>query len=1002
MDSLTIAEKKFEKRQWDNIETSTNPFLRKSSKFMKEAGIEIGWTGTYTKQILKTRELNFKGDLYEVYRKTFTKTFSKLLEKLNIKAFNKEYDENNDNDAKSVENNTHNNSKNKNKNIKKGNNNNKHGSGQDKKNKIAEGIINKNIDKDIKELNKITADKLLTNVSHFQLTETGLLNLVMWNIKILEHIKNLKLTKKNPPLQIYDAGLSLSRAIEYYKNIDGISIKLIQDASKVLKKLDKYICYSDLQIKNSDLITECIFDTIGYDRCLNLYTDQYYLLQNMYNNIKYNIPSFISYTTPPGSGKTTLVVALAGMVSTCTKQEKQVVYVCYNNLVRTEVSKMLFQSGTEFAIISDCICTPHFSCYDGKKVRIKGGEASNYNHNVSADKKKTKGEILKIEMSKMEKRCDTYPKVLVCDLTSTRELFKMKGAQDKYVAYIDEPTAGSENIENIMLKCYVEIMMTCPKYTVCLSATMPKITEIPIIIQHFKDEYEKINIDEETITFFNKQNQKQEKLTLKQKNNKKASAYAEINMDDNDDNDESNETNKHTNEKENTENNKFVFSLKTISVETITSTRIPINCVAIDENGFIVFPHQYVETNDDLLKIIDMIEENYFLKRFYTSHVMYDLIDKINVNYSKKIKNEYNDDKSINEYNFDNNFKTLSDINHTNIRTYCLKLLKCISEINDDELIVSLRNNTSKYSEIGFDDNTCCTTTAHLNLGSNLVIKKQPNDFLNTVDKSGFLSDAPQLKELFKNYDKVKANYEKQCSNIKKDKEIQGDDNARSLSELNAPMMEWDDKHIINSTTHIKKYTNGYDFKNDIPMLKTPFISQINEEELKLLPDKYDQALMGGVSIYDPSISLLKSYNDIYNDIAFSMADKSNLTYIVSNEAIIYGTNLPIEKVIVDDDMKLTQNMIYQLIGRAGRLGKSKSACVVFKGKEIMRLAFSFKERNVEAENINEFSKIVLHSIHEKKQGEIKNLNEKLARENLIKERMEKFEREKAQKQTIQ
>ena len=44
--------------------------------------------------------------------------------------------------------------------------------------------------------------------------------------------------------------------------------------------------------------------------------------------------------------------------------------------------------------------------------------------------------------------------------------------------------------------------------------------------------------------------------------------------------------------------------------------------------------------------------------------------------------------------------------------------------------------------------------------------------------------------------------------------------------------------------------------------------------------------------------------------------------------------------------------MLYQLIGRAGRIGKSKSACVVFMGEENMRKTFSSKEINVEAQNI--------------------------------------------------
>lgn len=838
MDFINISTEKFTARQWNNIEKTTDPKIREISISMSEFGREIGSKGEYNPPKLSAKSFNSDENIYNILRISFIREFKSIIELCDEFIFD---------DKEKIS------QKNKNKKVK-------HGAGQDRVREIKLRKIREIIDRDISDLKNI--DYKSPSTTRFQMSESGLLNYMIWCLRIKEYNnKNKKRTTR-----IYDAGLSLSRAIKYYSDIDNISEKLISDAKIVLVSLEKEISFWKLQTNYSDLITESTFEYLGYERCLRLYEDQYSVLKEIYSSIKNNSPKFICYTTPPGSGKTTLTVALGRLIFSMTNGEKQVIYVCYNNLVRTEVAKMLFQSNTEFAIISDCICTPHFSCYNGKKPSDGG-------------RKKFDDLELRLnhEMTRMKKMCDKYPKVLICDLVSAQRILKKKNSDKTYIAYIDEPTSGSECPNSPMTYCYTDIMMNCPKCTVCLSATMPDKSEIPIVIDNFLKRY---NAD----------------------------------LDD---------------------------------VKTITSCRIPINCVAINADGFVVAPHQFVETIEDLSDTIKMINKNHFFKRFYTSYTLYDLLDKIKKRGYEKLL--------INDYSFDNNFKTLSDINHQNIRNYCIKLLEFIIEQQDLVLIDELKVIETKYSEIGFNQETCCTSSSYLNLGSNLIIKKDPKEFLKIAES--YIDTTPKLKNIFKDFYRSKENYEKECQRIEKSNSIQGDDNSRLLSALNTPILDWDDKYVINSSKHLQNNCRNYDFSNDHKLLKHSFINQVQVDELEYLPDTYDRALMAGISIYDPSISLLKSYNDLYNDIAFSMADRSNLSYIVSNEAITYGTNLPIHKVIIDHDIDFTQNMFHQLIGRAGRLGKSKTACVVFMSIMSMKKTFSFKERNIEAENINEMAK---------------------------------------------
>ena len=92
---------------------------------------------------------------------------------------------------------------------------------------------------------------------------------------------------------------------------------------------------------------------------------------NIYKSLEFKKPIILNYQTPPGAGKTTLVIALSRIVSAF---GKQVIYVCYNDIVRKEVSKMLFHSGTSFAIVSDCHIKPHNSCFSSKKNKGRPSE----------------------------------------------------------------------------------------------------------------------------------------------------------------------------------------------------------------------------------------------------------------------------------------------------------------------------------------------------------------------------------------------------------------------------------------------------------------------------------------------------------------------------------------------------------------------------------------------------------------------------------------------------
>lgn len=81
--------------------------------------------------------------------------------------------------------------------------------------------------------------------------------------------------------------------------------------------------------------------------------------------------------------------------------------------------------------------------------------------------------------------------------------------------------------------------------------------------------------------------------------------------------------------------------------------------------------------------------------------------------------------------------------------------------------------------------------------------------------------------------------------------------------------------------------------------------------------------LFCGVAIYSKN-----ERSSYYLNKVEELASANFLAYIICDESLCYGTNFPISNVILTDTLaqKLSMNEMFQLIGRAGRVGQSWTA----------------------------------------------------------------------------
>jgi hypothetical protein len=135
----------------------------------------------------------------------------------------------------------------------------------------------------------------------------------------------------------------------------------------------------------------------------------------------------------------------------------------------------------------------------------------------------------------------------------------------------------------------------------------------------------------------------------------------------------------------------------------------------------------------------------------------------------------------------------------------------------------------------------------------------------------------------------------------------------------------------------------------------------ITDKELKLLPYDRSAMLLSGIGIYDPI-----GNSELENSVSMREATNGRLSILFAAPDITYGTNMSLISIYIDKyyGHQATHNSLYQLIGRAGRVGKSYKARVLFEDVKVMKKALLETDDNFEAMVMNYYLKMTLKSIY--------------------------------------
>jgi hypothetical protein len=694
------------------------------------------------------------------------------------------------------------------------------------------------------------------------------------------------------------------------------------------------------------LLTYTDFDFAIPKKGFKPYQQQIELMNTLYQCINDNKPLICTLRTTTGTGKTTVSVGCATVISKfriLNKEHKTLtlIFCCNIKSVMNQTAQLLYNSNIPFAMA-------YIDQYKG--LRIVN------NKNCKSDDKRI---------------------AIVCGPDACHELLVNK--KHDYVLFLDEPTIGAD-VKSKASKMNVKILNHLPKISILSSATLPV------------EGYEWVRDNHEI-------------------------KYTSI--------------------------NKCIF-------HDIYSNKIHIACEVKTLVGELVIPSLGCKNSIELQNTINNINKNPILGRVFTPNVVSDMVQTMKLN-------NISDVPDVNKL-----FSEFDNLNCDAVRKLGMELLNTLVKCSDDVIEkvcktkIDMRNfnvivDESEKPKQDEDDDIVWekeeeyqltnkvdftkfgTRDAHKYLRQNLIATTNPLEFTMTNFKdyiAEVLADIGSLKKMENLYQQELSIWQKQCDRLEKQgigstKKQETKQKSAELEKLyqedelqsNKPILRFPMKYQINTLEHVLNYAKTSKLaidrsalRYDLNFIDLGIDSMRISDDIKLL-------LAMGIGIYDPTC---KELTADYLSLVLILAEEGKLAYLVANSSISYGTNYPINRVFITKDFSdiHSVNTIYQLMSRAGRVGKSWIAETFIDDACASKLITmthinNTNEYDIETININALhdeiveeeyimDQIVIKKIEEQKRLDCERL-ERIEKERLNKERIEKerIEKERIEKERL-
>lgn len=369
----------------------------------------------------------------------------------------------------------------------------------------------------------------------------------------------------------------------------------------------------------------------------------------------------------------------------------------------------------------------------------------------------------------------------------------------------------------------------------------------------------------------------------------------------------------------------------------IKSNRQHISCTFINNEGNIFAPHDCIENIDKLEDFVHFLEVP-LIKRAYSPDVVIEMTSKVNTYLPEHLK-------------FDNVFNHYGLLSHESIREYACNIIKLINTTKDNNLFTILKSNViQKISNM--DLNTIFTSSAINYQNGNSLHVSTLDTFNKHVEDicNPFLEGSPKISNIISEYDKscnsITTEIKSLVKNKTDDSEIEILELQKALDNLKLLLPQ---EYVLNSKHHASKFGNSRN------LMKENLMANVSKDNIDILDELRGKLLFSNIGVYQP-----ETFNNKNMDLF--LRNKDNFKFILSTPSIVYGTNINLSIIDIDSSFVTdsTKNTLYQLIGRAGRRGRSNSATIIFRDNNMLNVIFKNEATNIEAENIeNNYLKLL-------------------------------------------
>lgn len=343
-------------------------------------------------------------------------------------------------------------------------------------------------------------------------------------------------------------------------------------------------------------------------------------------------------------------------------------------------------------------------------------------------------------------------------------------------------------------------------------------------------------------------------------------------------------------------------------IEEISSETTSIGMQIFVDFQYYFFPHTNCKDASQLQNVIDSVKENPFLARMYPASSLHLLRDKL-VSLNPETEKE----------DLESYFSSTRKLNQKEFQNYAVDILEELLELDNEKIkeFCKLESFPQKsLSSLSYK--TLFTHGAHKLTGGCLIATKNPlkfsieifMDHLKKYSISNIKKDYETQKLILQEKKKALENIKNEIERLKSEQRIEKEFNPI----INFPL------HLkINTKHHFEYYglpknsenPHTIEFRKDYTLADLFF--NIDDEILLML--------FAGIGIFNEKIIQCKEYNKEIRRKAKNMF----LAYLISHQDILYGANLPVHNVIIDDSIvnNFSISSIFQIMGRAGRIGKS-------------------------------------------------------------------------------